>query len=189
MKSKSLSYLLVLAIALSFSAVGCRKGPTRITKLPSQRVGGGSEVPDAPPYDSGSSLEGVPLPDIRDLESNYNFNYDRFAQQTVYFDFDSSVVKSSEQGKVEAVAAEMRNAGSNKLLIEGHCDERGTEEYNRALGERRALAVREALMGKGVDSSTVVTRSFGEDQPAALGHDESAWRLNRRGVFVFLTPK
>jgi peptidoglycan-associated lipoprotein len=98
-------------------------------------------------------------------------------------------VKSSEQSKVLAVASALKSDNAAKLLIEGHCDERGTEEYNRALGERRALALRGSLAGMGVDAMRVRTISYGEDKPVANGHDESAWRQNRRGVFVLLHPK
>jgi peptidoglycan-associated lipoprotein len=78
---------------------------------------------------------------------------------------------------------------SDKLLIEGHCDERGTEEYNRALGERRALALREALAKAGVSPDRIRTISYGKDRPVNPGHDESAWAQNRRGEFILLHPK
>jgi peptidoglycan-associated lipoprotein len=120
-----------------------------------------------------------------------NYNQDRatLAVDTVHFDFDSSVVRSDERGHVEAVAAYMKGDSGVFLLIEGHTDERGTEEYNRALGDRRALALREALVADGVDGLRMVTRSYGEDKPVALGHDEEAWKQNRRGEFVVLHPK
>ena len=70
-----------------------------------------------------------------------------------------------------------------------HCDERGTEEYNRSLGERRALALREALVADRCGRHESHDRSFGEDKPVAMGHDEAAWRQNRRGDFVVLHPK
>jgi len=111
------------------------------------------------------------------------------AAHTVYFDFDSSVLKGSEQAKLDAVASVLRTDTAAKLLIEGHCDERGTEEYNRALGERRALALREALVVAGLDAMRIRSLSFGEDKPADPGHDESAWRKNRRGEFVLMHPK
>jgi peptidoglycan-associated lipoprotein len=76
-----------------------------------------------------------------------------------------------------------------KLRIEGNCDERGTEEYNRALGDHRALAAREALAKDGIDPERIQTQSFGKDKPADTGHDESAWAKNRRDEFVLLTPK
>ena len=85
----------------------------------------------------------------------------------------------------QALAAD----SSTKLLIEGNCDERGTEEYNRALGERRALAAREALAKLGVDPMRILTISYGKDKPADPGHDEAAWQKNRRDDFVLLHPK
>jgi peptidoglycan-associated lipoprotein len=111
------------------------------------------------------------------------------AANTVHFDFDSSVVKKSEKSNVEAAASALKSDASAKLLIEGHCDERGTEEYNRSLGERRALALREAVAKLGVDPDRIRTISYGEDRPVDPGHDESAWKKNRRGEFVLLHPK
>ena len=90
---------------------------------------------------------------------------------------------------LEAVAAALKSDSSAKLLIEGGCDERGTEEYNRSLGERRALAAREALANDGVDPSRIRTISYGKDKPADPGHDEAAWAKNRRAEFVLLHPK
>ncbi len=112
-----------------------------------------------------------------------------FAVNTVHFDYDKAIVKASELGKLKPVAAALKAAPQNKLQVEGHCDERGTEEYNRALGERRALAVRAQLIKLGVAPDRITTASFGEDRPAALGHDEAAWAKNRRGELVLLKPK
>jgi len=105
-------------------------------------------------------------------------NADRaaLANYTVHFAFDSAAVKNSEKENIQAVADALSKDSSAKLLIEGHCDERGTEEYNRSLGERRALALREALAKLGVDPSRIRTISYGKDRPADPGHDESAWR-------------
>jgi len=113
----------------------------------------------------------------------------QFKAQTVYFDFDRSAVKPSETEKVEAVANALKEKPDNKLLIEGHCDERGTEEYNRALGERRALSVREYLTSLGIEPKRVFTLSWGEDRPADTNHTEEAWAKNRRGEFILLLPK
>jgi peptidoglycan-associated lipoprotein len=106
----------------------------------------------------------------------------------VYFDYDSSVIKPSEKSKVAAVADYLKSNSANAVKIEGHCDERGTEEYNRSLGERRALALREELVGLGTDAARVDTISYGKDRPASPGHDEAAWKMNRRGGFIVLTP-
>ena len=111
------------------------------------------------------------------------------ASQTVSFEYDKSSVKSSERSKVEAAAAYLKNEPRFLLKVEGHCDERGTDEYNRALGERRALSIREYLLTLGVSADRVTTISYGKDRPAVQGHDEAAYSQNRRGAFVVLKPK
>lgn len=111
-----------------------------------------------------------------------------FKSQTIYFDFDSAVIKGSEKTKADLVATHLKSNPAHALKVEGHCDERGTEEYNRSLGERRALAVRETLIAAGVEPGRIVTISFGEDKPAAQGRDEAAYKQNRRGEFILLTP-
>jgi peptidoglycan-associated lipoprotein len=122
--------------------------------------------------------------------SNYNHNRDTFKANTVHFDYDSSVVKDNDKGNIEAVAAYMKGAPAGAaLLVEGHCDERGTEEYNRALGDRRALAVREQLVASGVDSQRITTRSYGKDRPVDTSNTEAGMAKNRRGEFVVLHPK
>ena len=97
------------------------------------------------------------------------------AAYTIHFAYDSAVIRDSEQANLQSVAQQLAADPNTKLLIEGNCDERGTEEYNRSLGERRALAAREALAKLGVDPMRVFTRSFGKDKPADPGHDEAAW--------------
>jgi len=103
--------------------------------------------------------------------------------EPVFFDFDSSRIRPSEVTKLETVAAALRG-NTKKLVVEGHADERGTAEYNRALGERRALACREELIKQGVPADRITTISYGEDRPAELGHDEAAWARNRRCEFI-----
>ncbi len=112
-----------------------------------------------------------------------------FAGSTIHFEYDKAVVKASEVGKLQPVIAALKAAPQNNLQVEGHCDERGTEEYNRALGERRALAIRAQLIKSGIAPNRIATTSFGEDKPAELGHTESAWAKNRRGELVLLRPK
>ena len=107
--------------------------------------------------------------------------------ESVLFDYDSSQVNETERAKVEKVADYVRANAGTRLVVEGNCDERGSSEYNMALGERRALAVRAYLVGLGVDGSAIQTKSNGEENPAAMGHDESAWSLNRRAEFMFFS--
>ena len=118
-------------------------------------------------------------------------NEDRaaLAAYTIHFAFDSAVIQ--QQRAAPACNRWPRRCPptrSTKLLIEGNCDERGTEEYNRALGERRALAAREALAKLGVDPMRIRTISYGKDKPVDPGHDESAWTKNRRDDFVCCIP-
>ena len=104
--------------------------------------------------------------------------------ENVQFDYDSYQVKDADAYKVEKVASYMRSNPDVRLICEGHCDERGSREYNMSLGEHRALAVRAYLVGLGIDGSRAQTRSYGEEQPLDAGHDESAWRVNRRVEFA-----
>jgi peptidoglycan-associated lipoprotein len=108
---------------------------------------------------------------------------------TVYFEFDKSAVKKgAETAKAIVVAEYLKAHPDQKLEIEGHADERGTEGYNLALGERRALSVREILLNNGVGADRVTTVSYGEARPADVGHDEAAWQKNRRSEFILLLP-
>ena len=200
MKLIKLSALLVLALAMTVAATGCKKRPGQVTPLPGQRTGlPGSEGPVVdntsglnPNGSDVSSTTGnngeIPTSATWNVE---DMNQDRtiFEADTVYFAFDSSAVRSGEESKVSAVASALQSNPSLYLLIEGHCDERGTEEYNRSLGERRALSLREDLVKAGISPERIRTISYGEDRPAVQGHNEAAWSKNRRGVFVACTPK
>ena len=111
------------------------------------------------------------------------------AADTIHFAYDSAVIRDSEQASLQSVASALATDPKAKLLIEGNCDERGTEEYNRALGEKRALAAREALAKLNVEPSRIQTISYGKDKPADPGKNEAAWKKNRRDDFVLLHPK
>ncbi len=103
--------------------------------------------------------------------------------QTVYFDYDSSELKPQAKAKLETAADFLKRNPKVSVQIEGHCDERGTNEYNQALGERRALAARRYLISLGINLDRIFTISYGEERPAVEGHDESAWKFNRRAEF------
>jgi peptidoglycan-associated lipoprotein len=103
----------------------------------------------------------------------------------VYFDLDKYDIRSDFAQMLDAHAAFLRSNPSYKVTVEGHADERGTPEYNIALGERRATAVKMYLQGKGVSADQVSIVSYGKERPAVLGHDESAYAKNRRAVLVY----
>jgi len=102
----------------------------------------------------------------------------------VFFDFDKSTLRANGRTTIERWAAWLKTYPANKIMVEGHADERGTREYNLALGERRANASREYLISLGVDPNRVKTISYGKERPAIPGSNENAYAQNRRGVAV-----
>jgi peptidoglycan-associated lipoprotein len=102
----------------------------------------------------------------------------------VYFAYDQFRIGASEQVKLEQAANYMMQNKGVGMIVEGHCDERGSVEYNRSLGERRAMAIRDYLVTLGVDSARMQTISYGEERPAAQGSDENTWAKNRRGETI-----
>lgn len=102
----------------------------------------------------------------------------------VFFDFDKSDLKPEARRTIERWAAWLKQYPNVTVTIEGHCDERGTREYNLALGERRANAAKNFLTSLGVDARRVSTISYGKERPAVVGSNEAAWSQNRRGVMV-----
>ena len=101
---------------------------------------------------------------------------------TVYFDYDQSSLTSEAQATLDRQAAFLKASPSFRIIIEGHCDERGTREYNLALGDRRASAVRDYLVAKGINASRLSTISYGKERPSVGGSNETSYALNRRSV-------
>lgn len=110
----------------------------------------------------------------------------KYMLDTIYFDFDQSNLRSDQNVALERNLAWMKQNPNAPIRVEGHCDERGTEEYNFALGDRRADAVRQWMIENGVDPGRMQSVSKGELEPADPGHDESAWAKNRRAEFLVL---
>ena len=132
---------------------------------------GGSGTMD----DASAGFEGDPLDDPNAMVS----------KRVVYFDFDRSDVKDDFRAIVAAHGKYLASNSNAKVTLEGHADERGTREYNIALGERRIAAVQRILTLQGASTSQINSISYGEERPAALGHDEDAWALNRRAEFIY----
>lgn len=104
----------------------------------------------------------------------------------VYFDYDKSDIREDQQGRLKKNGDLLNSSPKVQVRVEGNCDERGTNEYNMALGERRAVAAAKFLMNVGVAESRIATLSYGEEKPLNMGHDEAAWSQNRRGDFVIV---
>jgi len=141
-----------------------------------KKDGGGSGGED------GDYVSGTPLPDRQEGVSFLGDNVDRDRFAPVRFGFDSYSIEPGERPKLGQVADFMQSSGST-IIIAGFTDERGTPEYNRGLGERRAQSVREYLIRNGADGSKLQTVSFGAEMPADPGSNESAWAKNRRAEF------
>jgi peptidoglycan-associated lipoprotein len=196
MNLTKLNHLLALGLILGLAAVGCQtKKPTPVTKLPDRNANVADVPPGAPIAPGGDdktvdpntiSPKGVSQNNID--RKDWRRSSDQFGADTVHFDYDSSVVKASEKAHVTALADYLRSNPSTAIEVQGHCDERGTEEYNRSLGERRAIALREEIVRMGIEADRVDTISFGKDHPVDTAATDAARRKNRRGEFVLLTP-
>ncbi|WP_126453681.1 peptidoglycan-associated lipoprotein Pal [Sulfuriflexus mobilis] len=122
-------------------------------------------------------FQGHPLDDPNSLIS----------QRVIYFDFDSTSIRQADRAVIQAHAEYLAGHGNASVSLEGHADERGSREYNIALGERRAKSVRQLLLFQGAATGQLETVSFGEERPLADGHDESAWQQNRRVEIQYKT--
>ena len=132
--------------------------------------------------------DGVPATGLPfDQDPNYTRCTD-VAFEPVYFGFDASNLAPAELAKIEAVAKHLKQTG-RVVIVEGNCDERGSNEYNLSLGEIRAIAIRDYLVTLGVDAQFVQTKSYGEEKPAVVGANEGAWSKNRRGEFAVFAKK
>ncbi len=104
--------------------------------------------------------------------------------QNIYFDYDKSGIRPDAREILKANSEIFGKNKNAKIVVEGYCDERGTAEYNMALGERRAQETKNYLVNLGIDASRIETISYGEERPADAGHDEAAWAMNRRAQFL-----
>jgi peptidoglycan-associated lipoprotein len=187
-RSTRILCIMTAVVALAFLGA-CKSGPQvstappEVTQAAQQRPTPVPQMPEEviqePITESIPSVEVTEeLPDdIRELNR-------RGYLQDIFFDTDKYDLKPESREALAANATWLRDYPSVRVLVEGHCDERNTREYNLALGERRANAVRDYMVFLDIDPNRVQTISYGEERPFALGHDESAWRLNRRSHFV-----
>ena len=169
----------VFLIAASLALAGCA------SKKPK------AEAPAAPSAASananaGGAGEGAATAGVNPDDEAQGPQAGLLATRVVYFDFDSSEIKGAGTDAVAAHAKYLAAHSGTRVRLEGHTDERGSREYNIGLGERRAQAVRRALLLQGATDAQISTVSYGEERPAVSGHDEAAWSKNRRVEIVYL---
>jgi peptidoglycan-associated lipoprotein len=200
MKNVNLVGSFLVSLVMLSGVTGCQHKPVAPTPIPdwARKPGSGQQSQDnGEKLPNGNQPISTPEPTPVDyakygalFDGAHNEDRDKFKADTVYFDFDSSTVKPSEESKLNDVANYFKgNDRFEGLIIEGNCDERGTEKYNLSLGERRALAVREYLHNLGVDEHRLKTITYGASRPVDPGHGESSWHQNRRDEFVLVTQK
>lgn len=165
----------MIAIAGSLLAACAKEAEPEVVAAPEPVV---EEVAPAP---EPEVVVEAPIPPLNIPTQDGLRNH---AGATVHFDYDSSELTSAARSTLEKQAEWMGANGSVNISIEGHADERGTREYNLALGERRAVAVKNYLVALGVSGNRLETISYGKERPVAVGNDESAWGQNRRGETV-----
>ncbi len=188
--------------ALALAVTGCKYDDPNDGDI----TGGQDVVTDSPTDDSMNATT-----DGKDIATDANANADEMdlSQATglpfdqdpnymrctdvdftpVYFGFDASQLAPSELAKIEAVAQHLKAKPDRVVIIEGNCDERGSNEYNLSLGDLRAIAIRNYLAELEIDGQRIQTKSYGEEKPAVSGHNESAWSKNRRGEFAVYQHK
>ncbi len=167
--------LTVFAVAFLFAA--CETAP----KVTGDSASGSSSGSAS----SSSSASGGSASSASNAETQMS-PADKLAQvgNTVFFGFDSAELSAEAQGTLDRQAAFLNVNPTLMIVVEGHADERGTREYNLALGDRRAVAVRDYLLAKGLNSARVRTVSYGKERPAVVGSNEDAWAKNRRAATV-----
>ncbi|MCI5634276.1 MAG: peptidoglycan-associated lipoprotein Pal [Alphaproteobacteria bacterium] len=119
-----------------------------------------------------------------DCESRLARDFVENTTDTVFFAFDSSALSAEAQSALDTQVAWLKKHDDVNVIVQGHCDDRGTREYNMALGERRANAVKQYLVSQGIEESRISTISYGKERPAVLGNNEAAWAQNRRAITV-----
>lgn len=167
-----LSSMTLVALILTFLFVGCAKEepPPPTVETPPRPAAPPPPPPSPPPPPPGPSIS--------------QQAFQEFQNQDIYFDFDKYDLRTDARATLDRKASFLNQNPSVRVQIEGNCDERGTEEYNMALGERRANAAKQYLITAGISAGRLTAISNGKDRPIDPGHNEAAWAKNRRDHFV-----
>jgi peptidoglycan-associated lipoprotein len=183
---RRLTLFVMAALLVAMTAAACKKNAPPVARPmpPPGAAGGATTAPPAPPEPVS---EPVPVPGIPEegLESRSLDELNRDSPLTpVFYDLDNADLSAEAQQALQANADLLRTNSTWQITIEGHCDERGTAEYNLALGERRANTARDYLVSLGIPAARLKTVSYGKEFPFDPGHNEGAWSKNRRAHFV-----
>ena len=179
---------LVLAAILGFVAFGCAERKAVVPTQPQEMQQPQTKAPE----ESTKAKEKITEQERAKVESKdipSKFEEISGMFKDIYFDYDKYDVREDAKQTLKAVADHLRKNTAQKVLIEGHCDERGTSEYNLGLGDKRAKSAKDFLVSLGVPSSRIETISYGKEKPVCSEHTEDCWAKNRRGHFVILKGK
>lgn len=176
--------LFVMLLAACFGLTACAHKPPRPTGEQQQSTAGGPGAESAG-AEGGANANGGPFGNQSSVPGPQE---GMLAKRTVYFDFDSAVIKGDGTDIVAAHAKYLSDHANARIRLEGNTDERGSPEYNIGLGMRRAQAVRQALLLQGASAGQITVTSYGAEHPVDPAHNEDAWAKNRRVDIVYLTP-
>jgi peptidoglycan-associated lipoprotein len=197
-KRRSVMKRSILYIAMVLACLGLIMTGCRTTVVKKDEASAKKEAPAAKYEARGESKEGKPGEDQakKDFEKSLVAKkeagiegqiYETKLLKDIYFDFDRFDIRKGDADILKENAAWIKKSPNMKIQVEGHCDERGTAEYNLALGERRANSVQKYLVSLGLPGNQISIISYGEEKPADPGHTEEAWAKNRRAHFVILS--
>lgn len=176
--------LVVMLLAGCLGLAACAHKPPKPTAEQQQSTAGGSGA-EAAGAEGGANANGGPFGNQNSVTGPQE---GLLAKRTVYFDFDSAVIKGDATDIVSAHAKYLSDHADARIRLEGNTDERGSPEYNIGLGMRRAQAVRQALLLQGASAGQITVTSYGAEHPVDPAHNEDAWSKNRRVDIVYLTP-
>jgi peptidoglycan-associated lipoprotein len=180
---KRLSVLILACLMAFFFLVSCRAKVKEEVTPPTQ-------VKEQPKVEKVEETTPVKKPELTEEEIFMAKSLDEINKdkplQMIHFDYDRYFIREDAKPVLDQNSTWLKKFKTAKILIEGHCDERGTEEYNLALGEKRAQSTYDYLISLGVSPERIKIISYGKSQPLTLGHDEESWQLNRRAQFLVI---